>query len=146
MLFAIDSETMDVIVRGLARGEHMKLAKSFLKCTPEFLDFLKEATLRTILSERVTSSNLISSYLKEKETFADCVQIRQMFEERLRVLQIKLKHLPPFSWKMQDAKLPEHQRVEAFLRSDHESIVYTAPFRYVKDLRRLRDFIFVKRL
>ena len=132
---------MDVIVRGLALCEHMKLARSFLKCTPEFLDFFKEATLRTILSERVTSSNLISSYLKEKETFADCVQIRQMFEERLRVLQIKLKHLPPFSWKMQDAKLPEHQRVEAFLRSDHESIVYTAPFRYVKDLRRLTDKI-----
>lgn len=124
----------------------MKLVRSFITCTPEFLDFLKEATLRTILSERVTSSNLISSYLKEKETFADCAQIRQMFEERLRILQIKLKNLPPFSWKMQDAKLPEHQRVEAFLRSDHESIIFTAPFRYVKDLRRLRDFIFVEYL
>ena len=59
------------------------------------------------------------------DKFKSSQAILDLFEARLMWLRAFLKATPRHSWKMVNARLPEHPEVEYFLRGDRYSISYT---------------------
>ena len=79
----------------------------------------------------VLLKQLIEEFIKNFDHFKNSPSIQDLFNLRLKWLVNMLRNVPDFSFIM-EGKMIGHYEVEAFLRSEMESMVHTGKFRGIK--------------
>lgn len=112
----------------------------FLVKFPEQSSMLYEmikTSMIKLMNEASDFGSFVEVLVKEKQAFKSCRPIVDILEQRRQWLEKKLRERPQFSWKMPNAKMPNHPKIEQFLWSDQQTLVYGN----LNDHSHLRNFI-----
>ena len=94
----------------------------------------KKAVIKTLKPELY--EKLFESFMANLNRYSSIKQILDLFKHRVAWLEDKINNFREFSWRMPNATMPYHKKVEDFLRSNKQQMTYDG----FQGVTRARDF------